>query len=247
MSLLLAFAFCVQDKAAAEKALDEIAAAMKDAAAVAFDVKFKYEDQTYTTKVSLKRPNFVRSEDDSSLTVLDGKTYWYYAKADNQYTSFDQPEDGAAQMASPLSDLYFGKSGKDLLENADSVTADPEKRTIGWKVEDEGYWTEWKVTVDDKKTVVRIVSTYGSEDQEPYTQDMEISGFTTTPAVGDDTFAFKPPEGATVMDPNSDYEASLLAAGADAPDFEAPDLDDKKLKLSSLKGKVVLLNFWFYG
>jgi peroxiredoxin len=34
------------------------------------------------------------------------------------------------------------------------------------------------------------------------------------------------------------------AAGSMAPDFEIPDANGKKIKLSSLKGKVVLIDFW---
>ena len=36
----------------------------------------------------------------------------------------------------------------------------------------------------------------------------------------------------------------LLQAGAQAPDFEAKDLSGNTFKLSDVKGKVVLLNFW---
>ena len=245
MSLLIAFALCVQDKAAAEKALDEIAAAMKDAAAVGFELRFKYEDQTYTTKVTLKRPNLARIEDEQSITVLDGKAYWYYVKESNEYMTVGQTDDFAPTISSPLSELYFGHA---LLENAAAASADPEKRTVTWRIEDEGASTEYKIWTDEKKAVIRFTTTYADEGEEPSTQEMEVAGFTTSPAVAGDAFAFSPPEGSTVMDTGGgDLEASLLAVGADAPDFEAPGLDDAKFKLSSLKGKVVLLNFWFHG
>jgi cytochrome oxidase Cu insertion factor (SCO1/SenC/PrrC family) len=38
----------------------------------------------------------------------------------------------------------------------------------------------------------------------------------------------------------------LLKDGTAAPDFTATGLDGKEVKLSSFKGKPVLLNFWFY-
>ena len=41
------------------------------------------------------------------------------------------------------------------------------------------------------------------------------------------------------------YEADLLAAGAAAPDVTLYDLDGSSFQLSSLRGKTVLLNFWF--
>lgn len=39
-------------------------------------------------------------------------------------------------------------------------------------------------------------------------------------------------------------ETTLVRVGDDAPDFTVKMLDGRKVKLSSLKGKVVLLNFW---
>ncbi|HZM00927.1 MAG TPA: hypothetical protein VFD43_11820 [Planctomycetota bacterium] len=45
---------------------------------------------------------------------------------------------------------------------------------------------------------------------------------------------------------SDDYEASLLAVGATIPDVSVTGMDDQALALSSLRGKTLLLNFWFY-
>jgi peroxiredoxin len=42
----------------------------------------------------------------------------------------------------------------------------------------------------------------------------------------------------------TDEESSVLKPGGMAPDFELKSLDGKTVKLSSLRGKAVLLNFW---
>jgi peroxiredoxin len=42
-----------------------------------------------------------------------------------------------------------------------------------------------------------------------------------------------------------DKPASLLAIGTEAPDWELPLLDGTKLKLSSLLGKIVIMDFWY--
>lgn len=43
-----------------------------------------------------------------------------------------------------------------------------------------------------------------------------------------------------------DFEAGMLAVGADAPEVLLTGMDDVEFALSSLKGKTVLLNFWFF-
>lgn len=49
-------------------------------------------------------------------------------------------------------------------------------------------------------------------------------------------------------EPNGPYPPSYVPAGEQksekAPEFELPTSDGKKLKLSSLKGKVVIIDFW---
>jgi outer membrane lipoprotein-sorting protein len=59
-------------------------------------------------------------------------------------------------------------------------------------------------------------------------------------------FAWKPPEGWTPwkMPP---LKASLLKPGTPAPDFELASADDKTIKLSALRGKVVWLYIWRTG
>lgn len=63
------------------------------------------------------------------------------------------------------------------------------------------------------------------------------------------SFAYKPPKGVKPFDlPKPGEEATshstLLANGSPAPDFVAKDLNGKETRLSDLKGKVVVLDFW---
>jgi peroxiredoxin len=57
----------------------------------------------------------------------------------------------------------------------------------------------------------------------------------TRPSIGDD---------AVRVDLSVEHLDEALALGAAAPDFEATTLDGAKLKLSDLRGKVVLVDFW---
>jgi cytochrome oxidase Cu insertion factor (SCO1/SenC/PrrC family) len=42
------------------------------------------------------------------------------------------------------------------------------------------------------------------------------------------------------------HESGLLSKGSTAPDVTVIGMDDQPLALSSLRGRTVLLNFWFY-
>ena len=44
----------------------------------------------------------------------------------------------------------------------------------------------------------------------------------------------------------ADLEADLIPTGSAAPDVSLIGMDDSGLKLSTLRGKTLLLNFWFY-
>ncbi len=57
-------------------------------------------------------------------------------------------------------------------------------------------------------------------------------------------FAWKPPKGATMFVPPVTEQPKLLADGTIAPDFTCIGSDGKPMKLSDLRGKTVILDFW---
>ena len=84
-----------------------------------------------------------------------------------------------------------------------------------------------------------------------------VFGLTVDPKFDDATFSLTPPEGFTKTEPQlpgmmmGDAEGGApempelaVKAGDAAPDFKLADLDGKEVTLASLKGKVVLLDFW---
>lgn len=63
------------------------------------------------------------------------------------------------------------------------------------------------------------------------------------------SYAYTPPKGATAFKapeggPEATSHDTLLANGTLAPDFVAKDKNGKEIRLSDLKGKVVILDFW---
>ena len=73
----------------------------------------------------------------------------------------------------------------------------------------------------------------------------ELKRLDTAPGADPARFRFTPPEGAVkaVMQ----GEDRLLPVGAEAPGFTMVDRDGREVSLADFAGKVVLLNFWFYG
>jgi len=57
-------------------------------------------------------------------------------------------------------------------------------------------------------------------------------------------FDVKPPDGFTVMNLGAGAEKPHPLAGKSAPDFTLQDLDGRSVSLKSLRGKVVVLDFW---
>jgi thiol-disulfide isomerase/thioredoxin len=72
--------------------------------------------------------------------------------------------------------------------------------------------------------------------------DQEIHNLKVNPKLTQKDFAFKLPPGATPETPPA--SAVFLANGTVAPEFRVQDKDGNIVRLSSFKGKVVVLDFW---
>jgi thiol-disulfide isomerase/thioredoxin len=62
--------------------------------------------------------------------------------------------------------------------------------------------------------------------------------------VDDQLFSFDPEKVQAKSRSELQQRALVKSVGSPAPDFSLLDLEDKEVKLSQLKGKAVLLNFW---
>lgn len=66
----------------------------------------------------------------------------------------------------------------------------------------------------------------------------------TNPVVPDSTFETGKPRDAAALQPNGHAEEAPVPVGEPAPDFEVDDLKGGRAKLSSFRGRVVLMDFW---
>lgn len=77
---------------------------------------------------------------------------------------------------------------------------------------------------------------------------ISINRLELNPEIKDELFAFQQPEGFKDMgaarEPASGGDNDLLAVGSVAPDWTLKDGDGREVSLKSLRGKVVLLDFW---
>lgn len=242
------------DAAKAKELLDGAAAALKDARAIRFEFTQKWKgdvEGTMKGKASFQRPNLLRlemtGEDQDTLTILDGKTYWMYLKTPKQYIKMDQSKGLETSLGTGIvGDLFFG-SDRSFLADATAFAVKEEKlgeekmQVVSWKARDSSN----RVWIDAKKMVRRheMKIAFG---EETYDQNTEYGAIDLAPSLEKDAFTFTPPKDATEFKQEPD-EQGLLDVGAPAPDFVGTDLDGKEVRLSGFKGKTVLLNFWFHG
>jgi len=200
------------------------------------------------------------------LVVTDGTTTTTYSEQAHQYTRKPAPPargaaDSAEAMAGPGSPIgrYFGITRS--LKGARWV----DRRTLdlgGRRVECDLIAAEYErppnaeaeysptlYWIERARSVVLRESTHVRGNQPGPDGAIELDQTTTfttariNEKLPDSLFAFRPPEGATqVAQFKTDSGPDL--SGQKAEDFTLNDLAGKPVKLSSLKGKVVLLDFW---
>ena len=74
------------------------------------------------------------------------------------------------------------------------------------------------------------------------TRDATLSNIRLNEPIEAALYAYAPPKGVTPE--AEEKQAPLLANGTTAPDFTAYEINKKPLKLSDLRGKVVVIDFW---
>ena len=201
------------------------------------------------------------------IIVTDGRTLITYAQQVNQYTRKPAPPrhaavtDSAAAMAGPGSPLarYFGitralKSarwvGSRSLElggrraECDLVEVDYDHPTSpGTEYSPTTFWIERaRAVVLRESTQVRV-----NNPARGGLMDLAQTTTFTTARINeklpDSLFTFRPPAGSTEVT-SFQSENTPDLTGRQAEDFTLSDLAGKPVKLSSLRGKVVLLDFW---
>ncbi len=230
---LLLLALLLQDDAARAKALlDETAAKLKAAPALAFEKTFtqisERSPEPYGHNVSqlvVRRPNQMRvdatGKDWDMLTLLDGTHLWQLNRKKNEYGQY--PQKGGADSwwlrDDPLNLLFFDLAPAKVLEGARDIRVRSEKEgestidVITWKAKlasDGAESGDLTLRLGPDRLPRKYIKQYEWRDT-IYTHTTDYAKIDLAPKISDDTFKFTPPQGATVRDPNAERLQRVLA------------------------------------
>ena len=191
---------------------------------------------------------------DTSFYLCDGAKQYEYNSLVKHYAIKDAQKPGER----PLSELYY-MAAAGLIVTPDApprtgITRSKGEETIGGRklrvvtdLEPVRTMASGEQVVSGNRTwfdprtglPVRQAEVYGKPGGAlKVNSQIEFSNWLFDKPVPAATFAWKVPEGATTE------EDALLKPGTPAPDFQAIGPDGSTVKLSDLKGKVVILDFW---
>ena len=216
-----------------------------------FDYTHESADQTSTTHSSSHTRLFVSSSGkwrgetsgtgERSIGISDGKTTWVYFPESNQYIAYP-----AGNLRNTIVDRY---RSTDKTRGSAAITGSEHLGDVDCtlvKIErTDSVRTLW---IDPKTNFIR-------KDDVTTTSTKPISSMTShsvttfapvrvLPAADEQLFSFDPEKVQAKPREQVRQQAQTKSVGTPAPDFTLLDLESRPLRLSEVKGKVVLLDFW---
>ncbi len=212
------------------------------------------------------RPGKIRDEfKRGMLTVSDGQATWVYSRKLNQYTKRKAAvlaSEGTGELEAGFMSKYGRiteglKQAKVLREEVVEVEGkavecyvveasyEPMAELSNFEASPKLFWIDKKrhIVLKDISSVVMKLPQPGTARHLRQTTEFSIARINEP--VADDLFTFNVPEGAKEVDELS--LPGMRKATTDrkeAADFTLKDLNGKETSLKSLRGKVVLLDFW---
>jgi len=194
----------------------------------------------------------------TSLQVFDGEKSWNYFSQNNKYFVSAEQLDPAqlfetrVDLRTPTSRLKQARLlRQEVLETAgakracDVVEASyehPQGGNIEYGMVT--FWVEHDTHLVWKTSAILVMDLGHSGGKTPVTETTVYSSIQLNANVPPGAFVFTPPPGATEQRIGGADDSATALVGRPAPDFKLRDLDGKQVQLASLKGKVVLLDFW---
>jgi peroxiredoxin len=239
-----------------------------------FDIAGQKSQQSQEFAASFAVPNKFRHQSkDGILIGSTGEKVYVFSKDENVFLTIDAPnKEKFPTIPQPIGNMLFGENPSLLMAilqdpmqvlNGSSVKRAPDVAVDGkahpaLHVSGRDSLEELTLLLDPSTHLLRRVTTDLSKQVEkrgaPDIKAAEfVVDYTTTTLEADqkpEQYAWAPPEGARDAAASPAHpsgapggEATALE-GKPAPVFALKGLDDKEVKLSDLKGKVVVLDFW---
>jgi peroxiredoxin/outer membrane lipoprotein-sorting protein len=211
--------------------------------------------------VSFSRPNSARielvmgnSKDTKEFYVSDGTTAHQYSGRSNEYIEIQKDKNGDFGSSgfvriSSLADIENGpKIPSDL--KTSTVTVDGKQYVLAaietpiptaQSASAQSLLTDWYFDPSTGLPARKTLS-IKTKDGEKAIEELDFSNWALDTPIDPKTYEWNPPAGSKAhVDPP---QPKLLGKGDIAPDFTAITPDGKKVKLSSLRGKIVVVDFW---
>jgi outer membrane lipoprotein-sorting protein/peroxiredoxin len=224
-------------------------------------------------KLAVSNPGKLRIESNgavgNTLIVSDGENTWMYLGPLKQYTktpAASSPDalmkslnPGVADMMGKMQSkdpyLEVKLAGEETIENGGArhecfvIEAKLDKIEMPGAMElVDGVmkaWVDKKTKLTWKQTATAIMKGATLRSPAEMNQSINLLSVKVNELVPDSLFTFTPPEGAKeVKEFQGLVKANANLSGKDAADFKFNSLDGKEFSLQSLRGKVVLLDFW---
>ena len=218
--------------------------------------------------IALKKPNFLsvtlsmqaKSRAMKQTYVSDGKNFFNYAEGSPNYMRQEtakNPTEFSGDWEGEV-DAFFGGAAtadKYIADYAGTETLEGvpcDLIRVNWKQEGGNRVLTYAIAQKDR-LIHRTSWTAKVDEKRTLTQTNRLKNIKLNSPVPAKTFAFVPPKGTTLYDPDSQFramEAKLVAVGKEAPAFELTNPQTKtRFSLAKMLDgrKAVLVNFWFYN
>ncbi len=213
-------------------------------------------------ELTVAKPNQLdlrlNSEDDAQRIITDGRTVAHYIPAYKQYISNTllpgEPVLDSTTLRIPFAAVLFAdapiaalKEGTLEIRYLDKATIDDGEHHHLRLVRDEGALDLW-IAAGDRPLLRRVVLDRGDAIERAgrignVVTTLDFTAWKIDPELDPSRFAFEPPADAELVYRFRPPGPQAMTKQP-APDFELPDLNGGKVKLSDLKDKVVVLDFW---